>query len=83
MMGEIHLSFLKYKTMFCKKTFGLAKMVHDYRDFHLKTGLFLDSGVRLTGLNRFPLTSPIYKVAKLAGITNVALASLALVILED
>jgi len=69
--------------MFCKKTSGLAKMVRSYRDFHFRTGLFLDSGVRLVGLNRFPLTSPIYKVAKLAGYTNIAIASLALVILED
>jgi hypothetical protein len=69
--------------MFCQKTAGLGKLVRGYRNFHFKTGLLLDTGVRLVGLNRCPLTSPFYKLAKLAGYTNVALASLALVVLED
>jgi hypothetical protein len=69
--------------MFCKKSSGLAKVVRGYRNFHFKTGLLLDTGVRLVGINRCPLTSPLYKLAKLAGYTNVGLASLALVLLED
>ncbi|MDX1977977.1 MAG: hypothetical protein SFT94_09905 [Pseudanabaenaceae cyanobacterium bins.68] len=68
--------------MFCKKS-PLAQVLRKYRDFHFKTGLLLDTGVRLTGVHRCPLTKPVYKLVKLAGYTNVSLASLALVILED
>ncbi|MCS6959578.1 MAG: hypothetical protein RMK91_05955 [Pseudanabaenaceae cyanobacterium SKYGB_i_bin29] len=69
--------------MVCKSGSPLAMAVRAYRDFHFRTGLLLDKGARLLGVNRFPLTKPLYKVAKIAGYTNVALASIALVLLED
>ncbi|MCA1903226.1 MAG: hypothetical protein CV045_01480 [Cyanobacteria bacterium M5B4] len=69
--------------MGCKNTSPLAKAVRAHRDFHFKTGLLLDKGARLLGLNRCPLTSPLYKLTKVAGYTHVALASIALVLLED
>lgn len=67
----------------CKASSALAKAVRLHRNFHLKTGLFLDFGARLVGVNRCLLTKPLYKAAKVAGYTNVALASIALVLLED
>ncbi len=69
--------------MGCNNSSPLAKAVRAHRDFHFKTGLLLDKGARLLGINRFPLTSPLYKVAKIAGYAHVALASIALVLLED
>ncbi|CAN1212716.1 hypothetical protein TUMEXPCC7403_21095 [Tumidithrix helvetica PCC 7403] len=67
----------------CSKSSGLAKAVRLHRDFHFKTGLLLDTGVRLLGVNRCFLTKPFYKAAKVVGYSNVALASIALVLLED
>ncbi len=69
--------------MFCKAKSKLAKAVRLHRNFHFKTGLLLDQGVRLLGVHRCPLTKPLYKAVKVAGYTNVALASIALVLLED
>jgi hypothetical protein len=69
--------------MACKKSSTLAKAVRLHRNFHFKTGLLLDTGVRLFGVHRCLLTKPFYKAAKLAGYANVALASMALVVLED
>jgi hypothetical protein len=69
--------------MTCKKGSNLAKAIRLHRNFHFKTGLLLDTGVRLFGVHRCFLTKPFYKAAKLAGYTNVALASMALVVLED
>ncbi len=68
--------------MFCCKS-KLAKAVRLHRDVHFKTGLLLDKGVRMFGVHRCPLTQPLYKAVKVAGYTNVALASIALVVLED
>lgn len=67
----------------CKAKSKLAKAVKLHRDFHFRTGLLLDQGVRLFGLHKFALTKPIYKAVKVAGYTNVSLASIALVLLED
>lgn len=67
----------------CKAKSKLAKAVKLHRDFHFKTGLLLDQGVRLFGLHKCALTRPIYKAVKVAGYTNVSLASIALVLLED
>jgi hypothetical protein len=61
----------------------LAKAVKLHRNFHFKTGLLLDQGVRLLGVHKCPLTKPLYKAVKVAGYTNVSLASIALVLLED
>jgi hypothetical protein len=69
--------------MFCKAKSKLAKAVRLHRNFHFKTGLLFDQGVRLLGVHRCPLTKPLYKVVKVAGYANVALASIALVLLED
>ncbi|MFN3360228.1 MAG: hypothetical protein ACK421_02195 [Pseudanabaenaceae cyanobacterium] len=69
--------------MVCKSSSPLAAAVRFHRDFHFKTGLLLDTGARLLGVHRFPLTKPLYKAAKIAGYANVALASIALVLLED
>jgi hypothetical protein len=69
--------------MGCQAKSPLAQAIRAHRDFHFRTGLFLDKGARLLGLHRCPLTSPFYKLAKVAGYTNVALASIALVLLED
>jgi hypothetical protein len=69
--------------MICAGKAKLAKAVRFHRNFHFKTGLLADKAVRLLGVHKCPLTSPLYKAVKLAGYTNVALASLALVILED
>jgi len=69
--------------MACKKRSKLAQVVKTHRDFHLKTGFIADKGVRLLGLHSCPLTSPLYKLVKAIGYTNVALASIALVFLED
>jgi hypothetical protein len=62
---------------------NLAKAIRLHRNFHFKTGLLLDKGARLLGLHRCPLTKPLYKAVKIAGYTNIALASIALVLLED
>ncbi len=67
----------------CKAKSKLAKAVKLHRDFHFRTGLLLDQGVRLFGLHKCALTKPIYKAVKVAGYTNVSLASIALVLLED
>ena len=67
----------------CKAKSKLAKAVNLHRDFHFRTGLLLDQGVRLFGLHKCALTKPIYKAVKVAGYTNVSLASIALVLLED
>ncbi len=67
----------------CSAKSKLAKAVKLHRDFHFKTGLFFDKGVRLFGVHKCPLTKPLYKAAKVAGYTNVSLASIALVFLED
>ncbi|WP_019501591.1 hypothetical protein [Pseudanabaena sp. PCC 6802] len=69
--------------MACKKRSTLATAIRLHRNFHFKTGLLLDTGVRLLGVHRCLLTKPFYKAAKLAGYANVALASMALVVLED
>ncbi len=69
--------------MMCQKRSKLAQAVKNHRDFHLKTGFILDKGVRLLGIHQCPLTSPLYKVVKVAGYTNVALASIALVLLDN
>lgn len=69
--------------VFCKTKSKLAKAVRLHRNFHFKTGLLLDQGARLLGVHRCPLTKPLYKVVKVAGYANVALASIALVLLED
>lgn len=61
----------------------LAKAVKLHRNFHFKTGLLLDQGVRVLGVHKCPLTKPLYKAVKVAGYTNVSLASIALVLLED
>jgi hypothetical protein len=65
----------------CKKK--LAQAIRFHRNFHLTTGLIADKGARLLGVNRCPLTKPFYKLAKVAGYSNFALASIALVLLED
>ncbi|NJK35328.1 MAG: hypothetical protein HC919_10425 [Oscillatoriales cyanobacterium SM2_2_1] len=65
----------------CKK--NLAKAIRFHRNFHLTTGLIADKGARLVGAHRCPLTKPFYKLAKVAGYSNFALASIALVLLED
>ncbi|HAN44973.1 MAG TPA: hypothetical protein DCQ32_00250 [Cyanobacteria bacterium UBA8156] len=67
--------------MICPKK-GLRKAIALHRQFHLKTGLLLDGAARLVGVNRCPLTSPLYKLAKSAGYTNLYLSSLALIWLE-
>lgn len=67
----------------CNPKAKLAKAVKLHRNFHFKTGLLLDQGVRLFGVHKFPLTKPLYKAAKVVGYTNVSLASIALVLLED
>jgi len=67
----------------CKAKSKLAKAVKLHRNFHYKTGLLLDQGIRLLGLHKCVLTKPIYKAVKVAGYTNVSLASIALVLLED
>ncbi|PZU99932.1 MAG: hypothetical protein DCE90_01180 [Pseudanabaena sp.] len=67
----------------CKSKSKLAKAVKMHRNFHFKTGLLLDQGVRLLGFHKCILTKPLYKAAKVAGYTNVALSSIALVLLED
>ena len=67
----------------CKAKSKLAKAVKLHRDFHFRTGLLLDQCVRLFGLHKCALTKPIYKAVKVAGYTNVSLASIALVLLED
>ncbi len=69
--------------MLCKAKSNLAKAIRFHRNFHLKTGLLLDKGVRLLGVHRCPLTKPLYKAVKIAGYTNIALSSIALVLLED
>jgi hypothetical protein len=69
--------------MGCKSKSGLAKAIRLHRNFHFKTGLILDTGARLLGVHRCFLTKPLYKIAKVAGYTNVALASIALVIVDD
>ncbi|MFN3927748.1 MAG: hypothetical protein ACK4QL_10630 [Pseudanabaenaceae cyanobacterium] len=69
--------------MLCKGKSNLAKAVRAYRDFNFKAGLLADKAVRLLGVHKFPLTKPLYKVVKVAGYGNVALASIALVLLED
>lgn len=69
--------------MLCPAKKKLAKAIRFHRDFHFKTGLLADKAVRLLGVHKFPLTKPLYKVVKVAGYTNVALASIALVLLED
>ncbi|MCY7333990.1 MAG: hypothetical protein LH649_15350 [Pseudanabaena sp. CAN_BIN31] len=69
--------------LFCNPKTKLAKAVRLHRDFHFRTGLLLDKGVRLLGIHKCPLTKPFYKAAKVAGYTNVSLASIALVLLED
>jgi len=68
---------------FCNPKAKLAKAVKLHRDFHFKTGLMVDKGVRLFGVHKCPLTQPLYKAVKVAGYTNVSLASIALVLLED
>jgi hypothetical protein len=68
--------------MSCQKRSLLYKAVKTHRDFHLKAGFIADKAVRLFGVHKCPLTSPFYKLAKVAGFTNVAAASIALVILE-
>ncbi|MFN4776334.1 MAG: hypothetical protein ACK5L4_11100 [Pseudanabaena sp.] len=67
----------------CKTKSNLAKAVKLHRNFHFKTGLLLDQGVRLCGVHKCFLTKPFYKAVKVAGYTNVSLASIALVLLED
>jgi hypothetical protein len=67
--------------MLCKKT--LAKAIRSHRDFHLFSGLLLDKGVRKFGIHKCLLTKPLYKIVKVAGYTNVALASIALVMVDD
>ncbi|AFY69632.1 hypothetical protein Pse7367_1340 [Thalassoporum mexicanum PCC 7367] len=67
--------------MLCKKK--LAKVIRAHRDFHLFSGLFLDKGVRKLGVHKCLLTKPLYKFVKVAGYTNVALASIALVVVDD
>lgn len=69
--------------MGCQKKSGLANAIRRHRDFHFKTGLLLDTGVRLLGVHRCPLTSPLYKLVKVAGYTNVAVASIALVLVDS
>ena len=68
--------------MICCKN-NLAKAVKLHRNFHFRTGLLLDQGVRLLGVHKFPCTKPFYKALKVAGYANVSLASIALVLLED
>ncbi len=68
--------------MKCAKR-SLAKAVRSHRDFHFFTGLIADKGIRALGIHRCLLTKPLYKAVKLAGYANVALASMALVLLED
>jgi len=68
--------------MTCKNKSLLYSAIKSHRDFHFKAGLISDKVVRFFGLHKCPFTSPIYKVAKVAGFTNVAAASIALVILE-
>ena len=67
----------------CKTKSNLAKAVKLHRNFHFKTGLLLDQGVRLFGVHKCFLTKPFYKAVKVAGYTNVSRASIALVLLED
>ena len=67
----------------CSAKSNLAKAVKLHRNFHFKTGLLIDQGVRLFGVHKCPLTKPLYKAAKVVGYTNVSLASIALVLLED
>lgn len=67
----------------CNPKAKLAKAVKLHRNFHFKTGLLIDQGVRILGVHKFPLTKPLYKASKVAGYTNVVLASIALVLLED
>jgi hypothetical protein len=69
--------------MLCQKRSLLAKAVRSHRDFHFKTGLLADKVVRIFGVQSCPLTSPLYKLVKVAGFANVAAASIALVLLED
>lgn len=67
----------------CSAKSNLAKAVKLHRNFHFQTGLLIDQGVRLFGVHKCPLTKPLYKAAKVVGYTNVSLASIALVLLED
>jgi hypothetical protein len=67
----------------CNTKNKLAKAVKLHRNFHFKTGLLLDKGVRLFGVHKCPLTKPLYKATKVAGYAHVSLASIALVLLED
>jgi hypothetical protein len=67
----------------CSVKSKLAKAVKLHRDFHFKTGLMVDKGLRVFGVHKCALTKPMYKAVKLAGYTNVSLASIALVLLED
>ncbi len=60
----------------------LYSAIKNHRDFHFKAGLFADRAVRFLGIHKCPLTSPLYKLVKVAGYANVAVASIALVILE-
>jgi hypothetical protein len=68
--------------MSCKKKSLLYSAIKSHRDFHFKAGLISDKVVRLFGVHKCPLTSPFYKLAKVAGYANVSAASIALVILE-
>ncbi|AFY73343.1 hypothetical protein Syn7502_01244 [Synechococcus sp. PCC 7502] len=68
--------------MSCPKRSLLYTAIKSHRDFHFKTGLISDKVVRLFGVHKCPLTSPLYKLAKVAGYANVAAASIALVVLE-
>jgi hypothetical protein len=60
----------------------LYSAIKSHRDFHLQTGLITDNVVRFLGIHKCPLTSSLYKVAKVTGYVNIAISSIALVILE-
>ncbi len=68
--------------MKCQNRSILFQAIKNHRDFHFKFGILADNTVRIFGVHKCPLTSPVYKLAKIAGLANVAAASLALVVLE-
>lgn len=63
------------------KTRELYQAIENYRNFSLAATGVVDGAVRFVGLHR--LLGPVYKLAKAGSIANVALATIALTILED